>query len=207
MNDLDAEDFSYEVSQMHQRHGRAASSMLNFLGSHDTARVLTILQGEIDRLLIAVAFLMTGVGIPLIYYGDEIGMCGGNDPDCRRTMVWDETRWNHRIQAFWRELIALRHTHRALRRGSFESLVAFGGLFAFRRAEEEDELIVVLNPGPAAFEVAIPTRSRVHSWHNLFDNSRIYARDGTITLKTVPSVSLALLQPETLAQQHRPLSP
>jgi len=61
----------------------------NLLGSHDTERFMTACGGDVRKAALAAVFLFTWVGAPLIYYGDEIGMEGGTDPDCRRPMIWE----------------------------------------------------------------------------------------------------------------------
>jgi glycosidase len=66
--------------------------MFNMLDSHDTERLRTLCRGEWARQRQAVLFQMTYPGVPCIYYGDEVGMEGGRDPDNRRAMPWDETR-------------------------------------------------------------------------------------------------------------------
>jgi glycosidase len=62
-------------------------------------------------------------------------------------MEWEESRWNLRIFDTVRKLIALRHEHPALRRGSFELLLAFNRVLAFSRRLGDDEVLVILNPG------------------------------------------------------------
>lgn len=86
------------VKLLHQYPAAATRSMFNLLGSHDTERVLTLAQDmELVKRMLTVQF--TYPGIPMVYYGDEAGMFGGADPDCRRGMVWEETKQN---QAVWR---------------------------------------------------------------------------------------------------------
>ena len=65
-------------------------ALQNLLGSHDTERFLTLCKGDTARMKLAVLFQMTYLGAPMVYYGDEIGMEGGRDPDCRRTMAWED---------------------------------------------------------------------------------------------------------------------
>jgi cyclomaltodextrinase len=194
-NVLDAEDLAFELNLIHQAHGNAAPLMLNLLGSHDTRRVLTVMRGEVDRLLVAVAFLMTAPGAPLIYYGDEIGLCGDMDPDCRRTMVWDETRWNRRISDAYRKLIRLRHTHPSLRLGRFQALLAFDRVLAYRRVYEADEVIIVLNAGAAVMDLAIPTGSHTDAWHDPWSGQQRIAANGMVLIECVPAVSFAILVP------------
>jgi len=194
---LDAEDFAHEVILLNERHGSAAPFMLNLVGSHDTPRILTLFKGEVDSLLIALTFLMTTVGTPLIYYGDEIGLCGETDPDCRRTMEWDELQWDHRIYDLCRQLIALRRSHVALRYGRFESLLAFNKTFAYRRVYESDEIIIVLNPGSAVIDLAIPTNSKIKTWHSLFDQRTLATTKNLLLLDTVPPTSFNILLPDS----------
>lgn len=192
---LDAESFAFEVEMLHQAHGNAAPAMLNLLGSHDTPRILTVLRGDVDRLLVAVVFLMTTVGTLLIYYGDEIGLCGDMDPDCRRTMEWDEARWNPRINDAYRKLIGLRRAHPALRRGRFETLLTFDGVCAYRRVYEGDEVIVILNPRSAVTELAIPTRSCADVWHDVWRGQERTASKGMLLFDCVPAGSFTVLLP------------
>ena len=69
--------------------------------------------------------------MPCVYYGDEVGLEGGGDPDCRRTFPWDEAHWNRDIWAHYRALIALRRERRALQEGLMVQLYAEGDVFAF----------------------------------------------------------------------------
>jgi len=89
----------------------------NLLGSHDTERFLTACGGDARKAALAAVFTMTWVGAPLVYYGDEIGMEGGNDPDCRRPMSWDRSRWNEPLFRLYKRLVGLRRGIPALRRG------------------------------------------------------------------------------------------
>src|SRR5690606_29111788 len=72
----------------------ARPAMLNLLGSHDTERVLTRHRGDRASTLLAFSLLATGEGAPMMYYGDEVGLEGENDPLCRGTMPWDRSQWD-----------------------------------------------------------------------------------------------------------------
>lgn len=122
-------------------------SMYNLLGSHDTARFLTEAKGEIWRLRLAMAFQMLFPGAPAIYYGDELGMTGENDPGCRGGMAWDTP--NEALHIWQKELIALRKKHQSLRTGAYHVLAAKDNLFAFQRADHKDCVIAVFNTGDA----------------------------------------------------------
>lgn len=112
----------------------------NLLDSHDTPRLLTQCGGNERRMRLAALFQLTYPGVPCIYYGDEIGMAGGGDPDCRRCMIWDESRQNADLFAFYRDTIALRTSHAALRSPHIAFLQAErgGGVLVYERRAEVD---------------------------------------------------------------------
>jgi cyclomaltodextrinase / maltogenic alpha-amylase / neopullulanase len=76
----------------------AVLSMFNLLGSHDTERIWTLADANESAIIGALLFQFLYPGIPMLYYGDEVGMEGGPDPDCRRGMIWEEARQNLRIR-------------------------------------------------------------------------------------------------------------
>ncbi len=124
-------------------------AMYNCIGSHDTARFLTECGKEKWRLKLAMAFQMLFPGSPAIYYGDELGMTGENDPGCRGGMVWDHP--DQDLLAWERELIQFRKEHAAIRKGKYEAMIADHQkhLFAFRRSLASDCVIAVFNTGEA----------------------------------------------------------
>src|SRR5262249_42132916 len=104
-------------------------AQLNLLDSHDTARLITIAGGDKASVRRATLLMMTYPGAPSIYYGDEIGLPGGNfDPDTRRTMQWDrQDTWDMQLLAFHKQVIAMRHAHPALRTGAYRRLYPSAG--------------------------------------------------------------------------------
>ncbi|WP_310828697.1 glycoside hydrolase family 13 protein [Paenibacillus pedocola] len=83
-DDMDAETFASHISSLLMRYPQQANEVLfNLMASHDTPRVLTQLKGDKRKLKLAIAYLLTFTGTPCIYYGDEIGLEGDGDPDCR----------------------------------------------------------------------------------------------------------------------------
>lgn len=120
-----------------------AAQQFNLLGSHDTRRIQTVVGEDETLARVAAALLFTFPGTPSVYYGDEIGMDGGNDPDCRRCMIWDEREWNSGRRAFYQRLIRLRRSSPALRHGGFQILYAAGETLAFMREAPEERLVVV----------------------------------------------------------------
>ncbi|MDD3412103.1 MAG: alpha amylase N-terminal ig-like domain-containing protein [Eubacteriales bacterium] len=120
-------------------------ALWNFLGSHDTQRFRTRAGGSVKRLKAASFLQLTLPGVPILYYGDELGMEGGDDPDCRRPMRWDDVEGND-VLAHYKRLIALRRQSPALRHGALRTLEAQrGGLYAFLRVSDGQTALVILN--------------------------------------------------------------
>lgn len=133
-----------------------AAQQYNLLGSHDTQRIQTVVGEDETLARLAAALLFTFPGTPSIYYGDEIGMSGGEDPDCRRCMIWDEREWNNERRAFYQRCIHLRRISPALR-GGFQMLYAAGETLAFLREAPEERLIVIARRAADGLE-ALPVR-------------------------------------------------
>ncbi|AKG20877.1 glycoside hydrolase family 13 protein [Calothrix sp. 336/3] len=121
-------------------------TQLNLLASHDTARLLTMADGDINTVKLATLLLMTFPGAPSIYYGDEVGLMGGIDPDCRRGFPQAQD-WNQELLQTHRQLIQLRHKYPCLRIGTYEVLHAQGELYVFARIRETEVLIIAVNTG------------------------------------------------------------
>jgi glycosidase len=113
--------------------------LLNLLDSHDTPRFLTLAGGDKSALRLATLILMSLPGAPCIYYGDEVGMEGRADPDCRRAYPWDPVRQDSALRAFVAGLIGLRRAEPVLRRGHFRLLAAEGRSVAYGMFGEERE--------------------------------------------------------------------
>jgi len=130
---------------------------LNLLDSHDTPRILSICSGDTASVRLATLVQLTLPGAPCIYYGDEIGLPGGFDPDCRRTFPWDRPEtWDRDLLAYISAAIRLRRDHAVLRRGSFRILGAAGPVIAWLRTSADgDAALVVLNNGEAPGRIAI----------------------------------------------------
>lgn len=144
----DAREFTSFVRSLWRSYPEDNSySSYTLLGSHDKPRFLTLAGGDTRKLVLAAAFLFSFPGAPAIYYGDEIGLKGGEDPDCRRCFPWDETQWDVNLHATFKQLIALRKAHPALRRGEPRFLAARGRFFVLSRTVPDEEIVLALNAG------------------------------------------------------------
>lgn len=90
----------------------------NFIDSHDTARFLYSAGNDIKKQKLAAALQLLLPGMPMIYYGDEAGMGGGPDPDCRRGMLWEDSRRDGALFLYYQTLIQIRHQYPVLTEGA-----------------------------------------------------------------------------------------
>ena len=149
---LDAQEFATAIEQTLSLYDwEVVQVQLNLLGSHDTPRTLSMLNGDQTALALATLCQMTLPGAPCVYYGDELGLDGGYEPACRNTIPWPrvETLKGDLWQAM-QAAIALRKAHPVLRRGTYTTLLAAGNTLAYRRALDEAQAFVAFNLDPQA---------------------------------------------------------
>jgi glycosidase len=148
LTDLLAQDSLYLHPEM----------LVVFPGNHDQPRFLTAAKGDVAKLMMAEAFLLTTRRVVHLYYGDEIAMQGGRDPDNRRDFPggWPSDPLNAftpqgrsgdaaKVFDWTRALLHYRQAHPALRRGSLTQLVADTDRYAYLRSSPEEDVLVILN--------------------------------------------------------------
>jgi glycosidase len=149
--DLDAVGYADRIDALlasYPEHAHLAN--LNLLDSHDTARIMSVASNDVPSVELALTLLLTFPGAPSIYYGTEVGLEGFPDPDCRRSMPWDEARWNTDLLETTRQLIALRREHPALRSADYRRVdtgVDASMVTVFSRHAEDETLVVAVNAG------------------------------------------------------------
>jgi cyclomaltodextrinase / maltogenic alpha-amylase / neopullulanase len=186
-------DFDHELASIRKDYpGEIGYVLQNLIDSHDTDRLASMTMNpnrkyddqnglrnnpnynvgkptstarEIQKLILL--FQMSYIGAPMIYYGDEAGMWGADDPDDRKPMVWpdlvydrerthpitgkvrtdDKVVFDSSLFEYYKTLVRVRKENVALRRGDFTSLLVddANGLFAFKRSSGDNEAIVILN--------------------------------------------------------------
>lgn len=98
-------------------HTKAFPILWNLIDSHDTARFLHECKERKEKLKLAAALQLFLPGMPVIYYGDEYGLTGGNDPDCRRGMLWEEKYQDRNLYQWYRTLIQIRKKYPCITEG------------------------------------------------------------------------------------------
>ena len=172
----DAAAFRNSMESIRENYPPAAFyGAMNFLGTHDTPRILTLLgaektpeakqaradyrlsPAELDRgvrkLRLAAMLLYTFPGSPTVYYGDEAGMQGFEDPLNRGTFPWGQEDAD--LTAFFRTLGQLRTARESLRRGTLGYIYAQGGGLVIRRDTESERTVTALNAGASPLSLTL----------------------------------------------------
>jgi len=144
------------------------------------------------------AFQAVYVGAPMLYYGDEAGMWGGDDPDCRKPMVWDDleyqpetfgsvskysesdsVRFDAALYSYYQKLFALRRKHQALREGSLQTSFRDDekGVIAFRREHGDDVVFAVFNAGASEANFNLPIAREEFEFSEVLSERREQVRN------------------------------
>ncbi|MGZ9586570.1 alpha-glycosidase [Paenibacillus marinisediminis] len=171
---------------------QANEVMFNLLDSHDTARLLTLCGNDKYKMKLASLFQLTFLGTPCIYYGDEIGMDGDNDPGCRKCMEWDEAKQDQELLQHYQNMIALRHQYSAMRSGSFRFLYAKENdqVIAYERADEHGHVIVLINNSSSERSIHLPIAAGI--WKNVITDETLEVTDSS-TLFSIDPMSAIIL--------------
>ena len=139
------QDFAEKLNELLMRNTDTVNGMmLNLLDSHDTHRFITQAGGDIKKLESALAVLYMFVGAPCIYYGTEIAMPGGYDPDCRRTMDWKKAERKEKLWILLQTLTALKKSRKELS-GTEIKVYSENGLLIIERYSETDMIKLTVN--------------------------------------------------------------
>lgn len=156
---LDAAGFAAELGHQIGLYSQPVTeAAFNILDSHDTARLLYRCKENKDLMKAAVVLQFTYPGVPCVYYGDEVGMSGGDDPDSRRCMVWEKADQDLDLFGFYQNIIRFRKEHPALRSGKLRFLLQEAGsrTVAFERELSGERIVVAVNVSDETATVALP---------------------------------------------------
>lgn len=194
---IDARTYAERIDALLQLYAWDITvTQLNLLDSHDTARLLNIASGDKASVVLATLLLMTYPGAPSIFYGDEIGLPGGQDPDCRRTIPWDQPEtWDTNVLRYHKELIALRHAHPVLRTGAYRSLYADDAVYVCARTSADETHIVAVNVAEEDRNVTVATDGLINPSTNvktLFGEGTYSLQPDQIILSLLPRSGIVL---------------
>ena len=180
------EQFDWSINHAAMMYPMRNEEVLwTFLGSHDTRRMRTRAGGDLRMLHAASFFQFTFLGVPIIYYGDELGMEGGDDPYCRCPMRWDNVEGNP-THKHYQKLAHIRENVAALRVGSFRTWdVREDGLYAYLRQSPSQQVLCVLNTGlqPVRGRVKLPApMASLTEVLDLYTGRHLPVEDGEVCL-------------------------
>jgi glycosidase len=187
-----------------------ADVLVPFLGLHDVARFMGEQGATREGLMLAATYLMTTRGIPLVYYGDEVALAGGNDPDNRRDFPggWNGDRHNaftnegrskdeREVFDHLRRVIELRRRLAPLRRGKLLVLGVNDMSYAFARQTATETVIVVFNNAKqdktVEFDAAPLKAAASARWIDQLNAAREIRLNGTSLRVTLPGRSASII--------------
>jgi glycosidase len=155
------EEFVDGYTRMQARYASQVNEVnQNLLSSHDTERLLHAAGDDAIKARLATAFQLLTPGAPGLYYGDEVGMTGGEEPASRGGFPWhDGDLWNRNLLETVTALTWMRRRYRALRVGDMQFVWRSPDAFAFTRTLGEERLLMIINRGAALGAIDIPVRS------------------------------------------------
>ncbi|MCA2998638.1 MAG: hypothetical protein ING75_08550 [Rhodocyclaceae bacterium] len=189
---------------------QALHALMNLISSHDVARALHVLHSntkssnrDIDaeakrRLQLAVFFQMTYPGAPAIYYGDEVGVTGGEDPYNRATYPWLDLGGNPDLKLLetFTQLAKLRGAHPVLRRGTLEAPIYLDQQVSIlvRRLEKMVAIVAMNNSTtPRVISVSLPNDIMDQSFSVLLDGKKISSQNRRLEIEIPPLFGSVLL--------------
>ncbi|MCP3742154.1 alpha-glycosidase [Rossellomorea sp. BNER] len=161
----------------------------NLVGSHDTPRVLNECNQDENRARLIFTFLLTFIGTPCIYYGDEIGMSGGQDPGCRKCMEWDVKKQNKDLFTHIQTLISIRKKEPLLANEgtlSFLPPELHSNCVAFTKSDGKQTILVLLNSSEQDINYTLPFNLKGKTIKNLFTSKEFAADIDEIDVKLKP---------------------
>ncbi|MCZ7609866.1 MAG: alpha-amylase family glycosyl hydrolase [Ignavibacterium sp.] len=184
--------------------------MGNIMDSHDKIRYMAYADGDLaindgqaieigwtnppkvdnpesyDKLKQHLTYLLTIPGIPIIYYGDEIGMTGAADPDNRRMMRFDDELSEYEKQTLKdvSKLIHIRKEHSALRYGDFLTLLADENIYAYLRSDMNERILTILNKSTDKqnIEIKLPAVYKINTAKDLISRKEFEVKNNLISL-------------------------
>lgn len=168
--DIDAAAFDARVTDMRMRYRKNLTyGQLNLLDSHDVPRFLSVCGGDARKYRLAVLFLLTFIGAPSIFYGDEQGITGLIEDDYRAPMRFDQSE----LSAFFQKAIALRNEFSSLRTGEFRTRLTEGGLYCYERFDADSRIVIALNAQEKAAALPGEIRAGETLFADGFDGSAL----------------------------------
>jgi len=144
-NIISAKQYGEVISRYFAKYKKQTHKLLwNLIDSHDTARFKFLADENLKRQKLAALLQFMLLGTPVIYYGDEVGLSGANDPDNRRGMLWGD-RQDKDILSFYKRIIKIRKQEKSLVHGNLEFLDSNKNILHIARKYNDETIEVFVN--------------------------------------------------------------
>ncbi len=188
---LDAKAFAERTKGLLEIYPRQnVLAQLNLMDSHDMPRFLSMVSGKKAAFRLATLFQMTYPGAPCIYYGNEIGMQGGRDPENRAPFSWDQSSWDHDMLNSFKTFIRIRHTHPVLRTGEYVPVYAEGQHLVILRYLNGDKMLLAFNASDHPWDMNVRVEGHVDNdtqFKDLLNGGHAVIRDGYLRNYVLPA--------------------
>ncbi|WP_026676151.1 alpha-glycosidase [Fictibacillus gelatini] len=172
-----ADSFASAITRiLHSYPENVNEALFNLLGSHDTPRILTLCGENKEKVKLLYLFMLSYPGSPCIYYGDEIGMTGGQDPGCRECMIWEKDKQDLDLFEHIKKLIELRKTYHAFGTGgklSFLEADPATNLLVYEKKISDEAIIIAMNPCEKSQSIDLTQFVTNHTVTDLWNNRSI----------------------------------
>ncbi|OEH91658.1 glycoside hydrolase family 13 protein [Bacillus solimangrovi] len=171
---IDAQNFQGSITSLLQMYPPYVNDVLmNIISSHDTQRVLNVCNGELEKVKLMYLFFLSYPGSPCIYYGEEIGMSGGADPDCRACMVWDESKQNLDMYNFIQKCTFFRHTLKPFGSAGKFQFIPYNHIqntIVYEKITDDEKLLFFINSANEPVEITVPMSTHYNTIQNIWTN-------------------------------------
>ncbi|MCZ0755367.1 alpha-glycosidase [Anoxybacillus sp. J5B_2022] len=195
-NEITASKFAHTITNvLHSYPNNVNEAAFNLLGSHDTPRILTECSENKEKVKLMFTFQLSFTGTPCIYYGDEIGLTGGQDPLCRKCMVWEEEKQDRELFAHVQKLISLRRTYRSFSRGELRFIEANDETnhLVYTKTYEQETIVFLLNNSDRKLDITLPLSLKGKRLTDLWTNEQFAAEADQLKATLPPYGFLILL--------------
>ena len=174
--------FKQKIMSLYENYPRESFyGNINVIGTNDTERILTVLDGNTELLRLIVVIQFTLPGVPLIYYGDETALKGGKEPDNRKSYPWGKA--DKDLNNFYSKIVNIRNSENGLKKGDLIIHETDPEVFVFERNYENEKVIVLVNVSNE--QKLIKGINLNGSYVNLFNVSEKYKFVGNNSIMSV----------------------
>lgn len=143
---IDAKGFADEIEKALSPYMKQSREVLwNLVGTHDTERFKHAVGECPQKLFLGLALITFLPGVPMFYYGDEVGLTGGHDPDNRRGMLWEEIKIDSHLLNRLKSILKFYHEHETLRSGDYRRIHTEADVFIFERYNKKESIMIAFN--------------------------------------------------------------